>query len=166
MTTLDTEQIDALATEGHSDTLAHEQVSRVVQATVRNAQPRCMVYMAGPITKPCPLLNAKRAMLLWDRLRLKGFVPMCPHLSVLQQMCGPTLTHAEWLDHDFEVILRCDVVMRMPGESAGADMETDFAKHHGIPVVGLGAVDDDAAVLALEAFHRRWKDTMERLRRG
>ena len=44
------------------------------------------------------------------------------------------LTHAEWLAVDFEFIRRCDAVLRLPGESTGADLETAHANELGIPV--------------------------------
>lgn len=44
------------------------------------------------------------------------------------------LTHADWLKVDFEFIRRCDAVLRLPGESVGADAEIAEAKRLGIPV--------------------------------
>lgn len=44
------------------------------------------------------------------------------------------LTHADWLTVDFEFIRRCDAVLRLPGESVGADAETAHASELGIPV--------------------------------
>lgn len=44
------------------------------------------------------------------------------------------LTHAEWLAVDFEYIRRCDALLRLPGESVGAEMEIAEANRIGIPV--------------------------------
>ena len=44
------------------------------------------------------------------------------------------LTHADWLAMDFEIVRRCDAVLRLPGESTGADMETTHAESLGIHV--------------------------------
>jgi hypothetical protein len=44
------------------------------------------------------------------------------------------LTHAQWLAMDIEIINRCDAVLRLPGESTGADAEVAFAESMGIPV--------------------------------
>jgi hypothetical protein len=45
---------------------------------------------------------------------------------------APTLEH--WMDNDFGVIEVCDAVYRVPGESEGGDLETDYAIRHGIQV--------------------------------
>lgn len=93
-----------------------------------------LVYIAGPFTKPCPLRNTRVAMDVFEELRQWGRVtPICPHWSLLQQMHTP-LTHRQWLDHDFEIIRRCDAVLRLPGESDGADQEVELANELGIPV--------------------------------
>lgn len=44
------------------------------------------------------------------------------------------LTHADWLKIDFEFIRRCDALLRLPGESVGAEMEIVEANRLGIPV--------------------------------
>jgi glycine cleavage system pyridoxal-binding protein P len=40
----------------------------------------------------------------------------------------------DWLEMDLALIPRMDIVLRLPGESAGADKEVATAKQHGIPV--------------------------------
>lgn len=50
------------------------------------------------------------------------------------------LTHADWLKIDFEYIYRCDALLRLPGESVGADAEVAEAMRIGIPV--FGSIDD------------------------
>jgi hypothetical protein len=45
-----------------------------------------------------------------------------------------TLSHQDWLDMDFAWVAVSDAVLRLPGESTGADMETAFATERGIPV--------------------------------
>jgi hypothetical protein len=46
-----------------------------------------------------------------------GFVPFLPQLSVLHEMVAP-LPYEEWLAYDFEVIARCDALVRLPGRLA------------------------------------------------
>lgn len=93
-----------------------------------------MVYIAGPISQGPMTQNTRLAMLLWDRLRNEGFCPICPHWSVLQDIFIPLL-HEQWLEHDKEIILRCDVLFRMMGESKGADEEVAWANANNIPVI-------------------------------
>jgi hypothetical protein len=38
------------------------------------------------------------------------------------------------MELDNEWVLRCDALLRLPGESQGADAEVELAKKHGIPV--------------------------------
>ena len=56
-----------------------------------------------------------------------------PHLSVLWQMIAPK-THEQWLELDLELVRRCDALLRIAGESKGADQEVEFARANGIPV--------------------------------
>lgn len=91
-------------------------------------------YLAGPITLPCPLLNAKHGIGVADELIERGFIPFVPHLSVLWQMCGKTKTHDQWLDYDFHWVDACDCLLRLPGESKGADREVEYANKIGKPV--------------------------------
>jgi dCMP deaminase len=43
-------------------------------------------------------------------------------------------THADWLSCDKAQVAKCDAVLRLPGESKGADEETAFAAQLRIPV--------------------------------
>ena len=43
-------------------------------------------------------------------------------------------THADWLSCDKAQVAKCDAVLRLPGESAGADEETALARQLRIPV--------------------------------
>ncbi len=47
---------------------------------------------------------------------------------------GLNLTHTDWLAIDLKWVEVADAVLRLPGESKGADMETHHARLHGIPV--------------------------------
>jgi hypothetical protein len=44
------------------------------------------------------------------------------------------LSHADWLDMDFAWVAVSDAVLRLPGESVGADKEVEHARKLGIPV--------------------------------
>jgi hypothetical protein len=39
-----------------------------------------------------------------------------------------------WINQDMEWLAKCDVVLRLPGISSGADKETALAEELGIPV--------------------------------
>lgn len=101
------------------------------------SKPLC--YLAGPISKPDPLINVRSAIMLYQRLINDDVVtPFCPHLSILVPLVAggaETSDHEYWLKHDFEVIDHCAAVYRMDGESVGADQEVEYAAEVlGIPV--------------------------------
>jgi hypothetical protein len=39
-----------------------------------------------------------------------------------------------WLEIDFAWVKKCDALIRLPGESSGADREVELARSLGIPV--------------------------------
>lgn len=91
------------------------------------------VYIAGPYSTGDCVVNTRRAMEEWEHLREHGFIPFCPHWSMFQHIHSP-LPYEDWLAFDVEWIRRCDALLRMPGESSGADREVAFAIQIGIPV--------------------------------
>lgn len=95
------------------------------------------MYVAGPISRFAPggsqFLNAREGVLVAERLRAAGLVPFCPHLSALWELITP-VPYEAWMELDFAWIERCDALLRMPGESPGADREVAFAREHGVEV--------------------------------
>lgn len=96
------------------------------------------IYIAGPISTGDQLANVNYALLVWSELHKAGFVPFCPHWSALQHIHNPELDHAAWLEYDFNWVEACDAVLRMPGQSKGADMEVAHAESLKIPVFYYG----------------------------
>lgn len=101
------------------------------------SQEPTLVYIAGPISKGDQLANIHDGMEVWEQLRAAGFVPFCPHWSALQQMHHP-LTPEKWYEFDLHWLRLCDAVLRMPGESVGADAEVKHAELAAIPVFYYG----------------------------
>lgn len=91
------------------------------------------VYVAGPLTCGDLMGNVRRAIEAADILRRRGYAPFCPHLNVLAEVVCPAPYEA-WMDLDFAWLEKCDALVRLPGESPGADREVTFAEEHGIPV--------------------------------
>lgn len=119
------------------------------------------VYIAGPISRPADGLadNVNRATEAFVALAKAGLAPWCPHWSVFSAGCQPLyrapadptpgrvlaigtagghpdLTHADWLRIDLAWVATADAVLRLPGESAGADREVAFAREWCVPVFG------------------------------
>jgi len=91
------------------------------------------VYVAGPYTKPDPGLNTHQSILVATQLLDAGFAPFLPHLSLFWHCCTPR-PYETWLQYDFVWVAKCDAVLRIPGDSPGADREVELANSLGIPV--------------------------------
>jgi hypothetical protein len=85
-------------------------------------------------------------MVVWSKLWAAGFTPYCPHWSALQHLHNPELAHQDWLDFDFTWLECCDVLLRMPGESKGADAEELYAMARGKRVYGYGDNEEQLLV--------------------
>jgi len=92
-----------------------------------------LIYIAGPYTHPDPVQNTHRAITVADELIYHGFIPYIPHLTLLWHLVSPHNTQF-WYDYDKHILKRCDAVLRIGGDSIGADQEVALAKECGIPV--------------------------------
>lgn len=111
-----------------------------------------MIYIAGPISKGDLATNINRATAAFRELAEAGFAPWCPQWSCFSTgalisplggqvyafatAAGCDLSHGTWLAIDKEFVRRSDAVLRLSGESAGADEEVQYAQALGIPVFG------------------------------
>ena len=118
---------------------------------------RLRCYIAGPISKGCLRDNVNNATACFHRLRKAGLAPFCPAWSAFSGGCfdddkGNAIATAgalpdgttweEWLEIDLPWTEAADAVLRLPGESRGADVETAHAEAMGVPVF-----TDEAALL-------------------
>lgn len=92
-----------------------------------------LVYVAGPYSHPDPAANVRRAIGYAEQLPKLGAVPVIPHLSHLWHLIEPH-EYEWWLAYDLALLARCEALLRMRGDSAGADREVEWATAHGIPV--------------------------------
>lgn len=91
------------------------------------------VYVAGPYTHPCPDANTQAAMKAGHALLDAGFVPFVPHLTHFMEL-QRSRPYEDWMQLDFEWVKQCDALLRLPGESSGADREVALAESLGIHV--------------------------------
>jgi len=91
------------------------------------------VYIASPYTKGDVAVNVKTQIDAVDRLMNKGFAPFAPLYSHFQHIVHPRPWN-EWLEVDLEWVKVCDCVLRLSGDSDGADEEVRVAKSLGIPI--------------------------------
>lgn len=95
---------------------------------------RPLVYIAGPITGDpwgCVRKATEAARALATDYRFDAYLPQ---LSVLHEMFDPQ-PYGWWIEHGLNVLSRCDGLIRLPGDSQGADRETEYAKDLGLPVL-------------------------------
>jgi len=97
------------------------------------------VYIAGPYTKGDMLENVRKAILMGTELFKMGFAPYVPHLTHFWGFLTP-MAYEDWLRLDNYWLEVSDVVLRLPGESNGADKEVELANELMIPV--FYSVDD------------------------
>jgi hypothetical protein len=91
------------------------------------------VFISSPYTLGDTAVNVKRQLDTADQLISLGYAPFCPLLSHFQHMAHPR-PYEYWTRLDMEWLAVCDCVLRLPGESKGADAEVKFAQEIGKPV--------------------------------
>lgn len=91
------------------------------------------VYIAGPYTKPDPCVNTFNAVQAGQKLLEAGHYPFVPHLTHFWHTMAPN-PYEKWLELDMEWLKVSDCVLRLSGESSGADAEVAEAEALGIPV--------------------------------
>ena len=91
------------------------------------------VYIASPYTKGDVAVNVRESLKVGDQLITLGFIPFCPLVSHFQHLLFPR-PYEDWLRLDLAWIDRCDALLRLPGESSGADREVAYAKQTGKPI--------------------------------
>lgn len=91
------------------------------------------LYISGPITLGDRDANVSRAKYAALVAMQRGWSVLCPHLSCYYEW-GEQFSHSEWLKQDLPWLMHADALVRLPGESLGADEEVFFANDHHIKV--------------------------------
>lgn len=94
------------------------------------------VYIAGPYTGGDVARNVANAILIGDAVLKLGHTPHVPHLNHFWHLLHPG-GYEQWMGLDLEWLAVCDVLLRLPGESPGADREVAEARRLGLPVATL-----------------------------
>jgi hypothetical protein len=90
------------------------------------------VYIAGPYSSD-PVAGIRAAVAAADELLAAGHTPHIPHLTHLWHLISPH-PYEDWLALDLKWLEACGALVRLPGESAGADKEVGEAAALGIPI--------------------------------
>lgn len=96
---------------------------------IRDEQER--VYIAGPYTHGKWGRNQRNVIEAAQEVLEAGHIPFIPHT-----MTGiwSIMYDNEWIKFDLKWMEACDCVIRLPGESDGADTEVEFASEMGMEV--------------------------------
>lgn len=93
-----------------------------------------LIYIAGPYSDGDQVENVRRACRFADELLDTGmFHVVVPHTSMLYHAISPK-QHGVWVELGCALARRCDAVLRISGESPGADEEVRVAREHAKPV--------------------------------
>jgi hypothetical protein len=76
-----------------------------------------------------------------DAVEAAGYIAHVPHLCHFRHLFNPR-SYEHWMKLDLAWLAKCDVLVRLPGESPGADREVVEANRLGIPVLVVGEHED------------------------
>lgn len=91
------------------------------------------VYVAGPYTLGDPVINVRKAIEAGQQLLEAGHSPYVPHLTMFWHFLFPA-DPSVWYELDNEWLAVSEALVRLPGESVGADNEATLAAARFIPV--------------------------------
>lgn len=97
------------------------------------------IYIASPYTRN-PEQNTLRVLKVADKLLEWGYIPVVPHLFHYWDLVSPKPWET-WIKIGKAFLEDCDILLRLTGESEGADGEVMHAIKKHIPV--FFAVDDE-----------------------
>jgi len=91
------------------------------------------IYISGPYSKGDKMCNVRKAILVGEAITMLGHTPFIPHLN---HFWDAICEHDEkfWIEYDLKWLPCCDAVLRMAGDSKGADIEVAAARWLNLPV--------------------------------
>ena len=97
---------------------------------------RTRIYVSGPISLGDTVENCQRAIKVGFELMDYGYAPFVPHYSYFVDMASTQGQgrYEQWIALDLSFIAACHALLRLGGQSAGADREVAWAQKLGIPV--------------------------------
>lgn len=91
------------------------------------------IFISGPYTKGDVAENVRNAIHAGDYVANLGHVPFIPHLTHFWHLLIPH-KYEFWMQQDETWLNCCDAILRISGESAGADREVAKAIESGMIV--------------------------------
>ena len=91
------------------------------------------IFVSSPYTKGDAAENVRVQLDAFKFLLSEGFMPFAPLLLHFYAIVHP-ISYDDCMTYCFEWLESCDYLLRLDGESRGADMEVAKARELGIPV--------------------------------
>ena len=91
------------------------------------------VYIASPYSIGEAEKNVWQSITCANELMNAGFAPFTPLLYHYINLVHPR-SYSDWMQLDIEWLSCCNALLRLKGESPGADEEVEYARNNGIPV--------------------------------
>ena len=125
-----------------------------------------LIYIAGPLKakKECDIIeNVTRAVKVGGMVFELGHECIIPHLFwYSHRLIGWPVNDDQALAYCFRLVNRCDALIRLPGESEGADKEVATLTKKNRPVVGLPEINKFEVKKCLEVL----KEEVEQFKNG
>jgi len=103
---------------------------------------RFSVYIASPYSIGDRAANVRLQLDAFDRIMGMGHLPFAPLLNHFQHLVHPRSDESWIHDYCLPWVERCDIILRLPGVSVGADIEVGHAIKHGVePCFGWSDLD-------------------------
>ena len=92
-----------------------------------------LIYISGPYSIGDKVMNVNRAIEAGNQILEIGAIPFIPHLCHFWDMLTPRPLE-DWMEIDYEMLRRCDGMLRLEGKSFGAQCEEVYASARKIPI--------------------------------
>lgn len=117
---------------------------------VKKVKRKPIIYIAGPYTQGSEVRNTVKALQTGIQVYVRGGIPLVPHSSFLYELVGSRprktasdlevsvayeLDYEDYMEMDLQFLEVCDALLRLSGESSGADRETSRMSQLGKPIL-------------------------------
>ena len=103
---------------------------------------RSSIYIASPYSIGDRAANVRLQLDAFERIMGMGHLPFAPLLNHFQHLVHPRSDESWIHDYCLPWVERCDLILRLPGVSLGADLEVGHGIKHGVePCFGWSDLD-------------------------
>ena len=90
-----------------------------------------LVYIASKYSFGDNFVNTQKQIEVANMLLDEGFIPISPLMNSVWYNMQKERSWDFWMGHDFHLLDQCECLLRLPGDSKGADMEVAYALEYG-----------------------------------